>query len=156
MAMTYFHLIGKTHDNSDFINPLEILWPVTQKIIEELRIHFKCDIVAYILMKNHYHLIIKINPRLVSLFAEQLNTKICKHSREEFQRPYIEIIKSNVYLQNCYRYIYQNSRRAGLCLNVENYPFSTLFYLYRQLPLFLTVTDRLGFCDKYKLWWINK
>ncbi|MDH5414968.1 MAG: hypothetical protein OEW87_12585, partial [Flavobacteriaceae bacterium] len=65
------------------------------------------------------------------------------------------LVKSQSYLYNCYRYVYQNPVRAKLVNKCENYPYSTLFYKTRGSQLPIALYDIFGFKDEFALHWLN-
>lgn len=93
----------------------------------------KYEIVAYCLMDNHVHLLIKTDDcsnisnlmlRLGTSYASYYNGKY-SHSGHVFQGRYAcEIIKDEKYLMTCIRYIHNNPVKAGISSR-ESYRWSS-------------------------------
>jgi putative transposase len=88
---------------------------------------------AFILMSNHYHLLLTTPDANIDTFMRFLNSEFSKNLRQKTQLPnrmfgkryHSTIIKNENYLLNCYRYIFQNSIRANIVKKGFDYPFSS-------------------------------
>jgi len=108
-------------------------------------------VLAYCLMDNHIHLLIKDNedglvPAMRSIgtaYAVYFNEKYSR-SGHLFQNRYnSESIDNETYLFTALRYIHQNPVKAGMCLSVATYPWSSdRFYRNPALNTFVN-TDIL-------------
>lgn len=100
------------------------------KINKEL---LNIEIIAYCLMDNHVHLLIRtedcsrvsnLMQRLGTSYAEYYNGKYT-HSGHVFQGRYAcEIVKDEIYLMTCIRYIHNNPVKAGVSTR-EMYKWSS-------------------------------
>lgn len=144
-----FHITGKTTDESWFKKPISHVW---EKSIKDLTRSYLCyhgDIISFVLMSNHYHLLLKIQKSRLKSFLKELNS-------EGFSQYKVQVIKNRKYLLNTYKYIYQNPKRAGITNRIENYPYSTMFYLSRGKNFLCPIFDRFGVSDEFKLQWLNR
>jgi REP element-mobilizing transposase RayT len=119
--------------------------------IEKIRKHIYpvCDILAWCLMPNHFHLLIQANDKSIELTNEkhrpalqQLSKNIgttlssysqainkarkrkgslFAHSTEARQRN----LQGNEYAKNCFFYIHQNPLQAGLVKKLEDWDYSS-------------------------------
>jgi REP element-mobilizing transposase RayT len=91
---------------------------------------FKC--YAWVLMENHYHLLLRVNEHSLSVFMRQLNSKYARWFRKKYHsRGYLfqDRFKSIVtqdqgYIERLVRYIHLNPVRSGICgkeNKLENY-----------------------------------
>ena len=91
---------------------------------------FKC--YAWVLMENHYHLLLRVNEHSLSVFMRELNSKYARRFRKKYQsRGYLfqDRFKSIVtqdqgYIERLVRYIHLNPVRSGICgkeKKLENY-----------------------------------
>lgn len=144
-----YHVTGKTNSGAWFKQPISKVW---DKSIKELTRSYLCyhgDIISFVLMSNHYHLLVKINESKLDSFLKELNAEI-------FDEHKVQIVKNRKYLLNTYKYIYQNPKRAGVTNKIENYPYSTMYYLARGKSFICPVFDKFGSPDEFKLQWLNK
>ena len=91
------------------------------------------ELLGYVIMNNHYHLILKLREipmqhfmhRIISKYARSYN-KQNKRSGHVFEGRYNSIpVKDELHLQDLLRYVHQNPVRAGICEQVQDYCWST-------------------------------
>jgi len=118
-------------DDVDRLNFLSILGRMSER--------FVVDVYAYVLMPNHYHLLIKTNDPNLSRSMQWLGTTYTghfnrRHSRSGhlFQGRFKSILVENdVYLMQLSCYIHRNPLRAGLVERLADYRWSSyLAYAY--------------------------
>lgn len=121
------------YDDEDRHNFLDIL--------ERMSERFDIDTYAYVLMNNHYHLLIKTNASNLSRSMQWLGTTYTgrfnrRHSRSGhlFQGRFKSIIVENdAYLIQLSCYIHRNPVRAGLVKRLADYRWSSYpSYAYRR------------------------
>jgi len=113
------------YDNADRQNFLNILGSMSER--------FNIDIYAYVLMTNHYHLLVKTNKANLSRSLQWLGTTYTgrfnrRHDRRGhlFQGRFRSIIVENdAYLIQLSFYIHRNPVRAGLVERLANYRWSS-------------------------------
>ena len=90
-------------------------------------------IIAYCIMNNHAHILIKTEDiNKLSKYMQRLNTKFGRYYNERHERVgYVfrdryksEGIYCEEQLYNCIKYIYDNPVKAGICNTPEEYPYS--------------------------------
>jgi putative transposase len=144
-----FHITARTANDLYFEVPISTVWKECLEKLKAAQLAYPLDIHSFVLMNNHYHLLLKGPSHLVMPFMEKFKLKYFK----EFK---YEAIQSKKYLFHTYRYIYQNPVRANLVKNVEDYPYSSIFYLVRRKNFTIPLVDKYGFNDEFKLNWLNK
>ncbi|NLC25273.1 MAG: hypothetical protein GX777_01400 [Fastidiosipila sp.] len=91
------------------------------------------ELLGYVIMSNHYHLILKLKEipmqqfmhRIISQYARTYN-KQNKRSGHVFEGRYNSIpVKDEHHLLDLLRYVHQNPVRAGICKKVHDYCWST-------------------------------
>lgn len=90
-------------------------------------------IIAYALMSNHYHLIIRVGNRGMSKGMCELNTAYALHFNAEHgrinhlfgKRYWNRYIRSDASLRNAVRYVVQNPRRAGIAGPLEGHVWTS-------------------------------
>ncbi len=99
-----------------------------------LKRDYECELLQFVLMSNHYHLLIYTPLKNLSASMLYLHREIAKRANLKSQRinhffggRYKScLIDSEQYYWNCIKYIFRNPVDAGMCEYVEDYPFSTL------------------------------
>ena len=122
---------------------------------------------SFVLMANHFHLLISAPEGNLSnallYFMRETSKQITRLSGRINQtygnRNYKTRITRYHHFLNTYKYVYQNPAQAGVCTHVENYPFSTLNGLCGFSKLIIPVNDELLFQESFQireLDWLNK
>lgn len=145
----YFHICARTHGDENFSCPIATVWELCIRKMGQAYNSTQVDIIGFVLMNNHYHLIIKAN-------FEMLNEFMCIYKFSFFQNFHYEIIRSNKYLHHAYRYIYQNPIRAKISNRVQDYPYSFISKIKNERSLPFPIIDKFGVLDEYKLFWLNQ
>ncbi len=102
-------------------------------VLEEMSKRFEVDIFAYVLMSNHYHLLIRTNQPNLSKSMQWVGTTYTrrfnlKHFRSGhlFQGRFKSILVQNdAYLMQLSCYIHRNPLRAGLVNRLADYRWSS-------------------------------
>ncbi|WP_310588278.1 transposase [Dyadobacter sp. CY345] len=108
-----------------------------KKIETHLQKH--CDLLAYCLMPNHFHLLIatKVNlsddlinkaiQTILSSYSQAINKQENRTGSLFQQHTKTKSLESNaIYAETCFHYIHQNPLRAGLVRDIENWEFSSV------------------------------
>jgi REP element-mobilizing transposase RayT len=112
-------------------------------LLGELRERFDIEIHAYVLMGNHYHLLVKTLEANLSKVMQWFGTTFTRKFNianqaggHLFQGRFKSIIVQNAaYLLRLSCYIHRNPLRAGLVERLADYPWSSYKnYAYKQKP----------------------
>ena len=135
------------------------------ELTEELAERFNLEIYAYVLMGNHYHLLLKTVEANLSKAMQWFGTiytrkfNLNNHtSGHLFQGRFKSIIVENdAYLMRLSCYIHRNPLRAGVVDRLADYKWSSyLFYGYKKKgPDWLktaTILDYLSASDPHKVY----
>lgn len=132
-----YHVRARSNNREWFYIPISDLWKIFLKQFQEVSVRYNAHIVAFVLMSNHYHLLIETPLGNLGLIMNYLQREVSRsvgaisgRTNHVFGGTYKgTLIANSRYLHNVYRYVYQNPLRAGLCNKVESYPFSTIRFL---------------------------
>jgi putative transposase len=143
---------------------MPVMWSLSKKCLQEAHELHPIELVSFVLMGNHYHMILFTPKANIDLFMYEFNKRLALAIK--MQTGQINkmlggrykwcLIRSHHYFSNCYRYVYQNPMRAGIITACEDYPFSTLHYLYEHKIFPIPIHDQFGFKDGYALRWLNQ
>lgn len=140
------------------------VWNICLSALKQANRKHGIELINFVLMNNHYHLMLRTPEENLDRFMYELNKRISQDIRAKagkvnqvFGGRYKWcLIQSNRYLANCYRYVYQNPLRAGIARSCEDYPYSTLHYVVHKKEFPVQIYDHFGLKDEYNLKWINE
>lgn len=103
------------------------------KEIKEYQKKFDYELLAYVIMDNHYHLIVRTIKSSISEIMFNINNVMGKYLNRElnrtghiFEERYnCKIIDSDSYLVWLLRYIHRNPIRANICSDLNQYKWSS-------------------------------
>lgn len=103
------------------------------KILEKCKKASEFKLYSYCLMRNHVHLIIKVEKepldvvfkRICGRYAYWFNTKYQRVGHLFQDRFRSEPIENETYILNVLRYIHQNPIKAGYSKEIKEYPYSS-------------------------------
>lgn len=129
-----YHITSRSNSKEWFYIPSQECWKISLELLEKGQNEFQVDLHAFVLMNNHYHMMIKTPhcdiDKFMHFFNKSLSSRINMSAgriNHVFGGNYKwSIIDSQRYYANALKYLYQNPVRAGLSQNVESYPYSTL------------------------------
>ena len=108
-------------------------------LLKEYGEKFGFDLYGYVIMSNHYHLIIKLSDVPLQDIMHRINNKFSKDFNKKYKRTghvfenrYKSILViDDKYLLSLLRYVHQNPVIAHMCKNVYDYIWSS-DRLYRE------------------------
>jgi len=123
-------------------------------------------LIGYVLMDNHYHLLIQTMDIKLQKIMHQINNKYSKYFNaiyercgHVFQGRYkASLIRDERYLIKVLAYIHQNPVKAGICKRVEDYKWSSDKFYRKKLNGFIETRTMIeiiekGFSDSKKNYW---
>lgn len=163
-AHTPYHVTSRSNNKEWFALPMPEVWKICLEAMELAHDKHPVDVISFVLMNNHYHLMLITPEANLDLFMYEFNKLISLRLRERsghinkmFGSRYKWcLIRSQKYFKNCYRYVYQNPLRAGIIHKCEDYPYSTAYIKAKGKKFPIPLCDVLGFMDEFKLMWLNE
>ncbi len=135
-----YHLIQRGNNKEFIFNKMEDKEYILN-LIKEYRNIMGFELYGYVIMSNHYHLIIRISEaplkdimhRINNKFSRYFNIKY-KRSGHVFENRYKGILViDDRYLLSLLRYVHQNPVNAKMCTRVEDYFWSSdKYYRYNN------------------------
>ncbi|MBK25594.1 MAG: hypothetical protein CME70_16475 [Halobacteriovorax sp.] len=153
-----YHVYIRTTNKDWFKIPMYRMWELCFECLEYALDKENVVIHAFVLMSNHYHLLVTTPESNLDKFMEHFNRRLSKKINQEakmqnhkFANRYKwTIVGTRSYLFNIYRYIYQNPIRAGLCQRCIDYPYTSLRFSPSQLRI-LGIKVHLNYFE-YRQW----
>ena len=131
----YYHIYNRTvgfkklfYSHDDYVYYTDLL--------KEIDFSPCCDLIAYCLMPNHYHYLVRITdknlfPKKMSFFFSKYLYSLQQHQIESgryfVNRYQNKLITDESYLIHLCCYIHLNSVKAGLVDSVEAWPYSNYY-----------------------------
>jgi putative transposase len=138
----FYHVMGRGNGSQD-IYLSDIDRRIFLDLIGEFYDRFNIDVYAYVLMGNHYHLLLRTLEanlsRAMQWFGTSYTQKFNMHNQRcghLFQGRFKSILVENdAYLLRLSCYIHRNPLRAGIVERLVDYPWSSYpFYAYKYKP----------------------
>ena len=137
------------------------------KLLYELNSQHNIQIIAYCIMNNHAHMLIKCeNIDEMSKYMKRVNIKFSRYYNKKHNRVgYVfrdrfksQGIYSEKHMYNCIRYIYENPVKAGICKRPDEYPYSNYkknenleIYNNEDFLSFIDTEEDTNMCCEYML-----
>ena len=137
----YYHITARSNNREFFYLPILNVWDIMSHKLEELQRRFQIKIAAFVLMNNHFHLLV-LSPeedidKVMYFFMKDVTLEIQRVSgriNKIFGGRYKGCVIDNYrYLINVLKYIYRNPVEVNLCEKAEDYPYSTLFSASKRI-----------------------
>jgi len=121
------------------------------------------NLYGFCLMGNHVHLLIRPGKESLELIFKRIGSKYVywynwkyKRCGHLFQDRYLsEAVENDQYFSAVLRYIHQNPVKAGMCISIEDYKWSS-YNDYRTKSGITDVEFALGIIGESKLEWFMK
>jgi len=129
-----YHITSRANNKKFFTIPLPQLWSIFNEIFSYLIKEYQINIHSFVLMDNHYHLIVSTPNSDLSAVMTYLNRETAKRANKFtgqinhfFGGKYKwSVITTEFYYLNALKYVFQNPVDAKICKNVQDYSFSSL------------------------------
>lgn len=159
-----YHVTARTNNKDKFELDLSEVWRIFEDQLYFIHHAFGVRIHSFVLMNNHFHLIIsdpdlKLDQALRWLMTEtsrEIGRQTGKINRVWGQRNYKCLVGNYHYYLHVYKYVYRNPIEAGISIKAEDYPFSTLSRMLGKKQLAFPIIDDLLMSDlEQNLRWLN-
>jgi len=137
-AGAYYHVLSRGNNRCSIFNT-EDDYNTFLELLEEFADRFQITVYAYVLMGNHYHLLLRTNQANLSKAMQWLGTTYTrrfniknKQSGHLFQGRFKSILVENAsYFLTLSCYIHRNPLRAGMVNRLMDYKWSSYpYYAY--------------------------
>lgn len=132
-----YHVTARCWNKEWFSLPLHEVWDIFSEQLTFMRWGFQAEILAFVLMNNHFHLLIRTPQsnldKIMAFFMRETTRSINKRIgriNQAFGGPHFRcVIESHHYYMHAYKYVYLNPVKGGLVSRCEDYSFSSLNFL---------------------------
>jgi putative transposase len=160
-----YHVTARCINRDWFKIPKEIVWSLFCDHLYFATHAYTARIHAFVLMSNHFHLIVSTPEANIDKIMWYLMTEVSRgitleagRINQTFGGPYYaSLIRSDHYYLHAYKYLYRNPVDAQLAERVEDYKYSTLNALLGRssLSIPLLADDLLFENIERTLAWLN-
>lgn len=160
-----YHVTARTNNREWFGLDMNEVWEIFEAQLFFIHHAFGVRIHSFVLMNNHFHLIIsdpylKLPSAMRWLMTEtskEIGRRTNRINRIYGQRNYKCLIDSAHYFMHAYKYVYRNPVQAQLSKKAEHYPYSTLHGLLGFSKLVIPVTENILIFEEVEgiLNWLN-
>ena len=160
-----YHVSARCHNREWFNIPLEDVWKIFENYLFFIHHSFKIEILSFVLMSNHFHLLLKAPEGNLSeamrYFLGETSRQIGRSANRinqtygtRFSR---SLIHSHHYYLCAYKYVYRNPVKAEICERVEEYRYSSLAILLGQRKSVLPLSEDLTLFSDFEgtMKWLN-
>jgi putative transposase len=161
-----YHVTARSNSKEWFYLPTNKVWEIFAHYLTLATLSYRWRIHAFVLMNNHYHLLVTTPEGNLDKAMRYLHTEVSRKISIQAQRINLifgssyhsTMIKNHLYYQHAYKYVYRNPIEARLCQKVEDYSFSTLNRLLGMQNLPFPTFDNLGLITNptAQLAWLNQ
>ena len=129
-----YHIVCRSRNRDWYDLPMKTMWKIALNSFAFAMEKYPVEINAFVLMSNHYHLLVTTPDANIDKFMFEFNRKFSELVRQNsgrinqiFGGRYEwSLVKDHYYLSTVYRYIYRNPVDAGIVAKVEDFPYSSL------------------------------
>jgi putative transposase len=137
-----YHCVARTNNKEPF-HSLPDTWRIFSRELSFISKHYGVTIFAFVLMSNHYHLLLKVGDKIpLGRVMNYFQAKLSRTLNLRNQR--INHVFGGQYrgsrITECshfdvvFRYVLQNPLKANLCTDVRAYEYSTAYSYYLKAP----------------------
>jgi putative transposase len=138
-----YHVTVRSNNKDWFYIPQAEVWSIHEKTWKKTFNHYNFLIHSYVLMSNHFHLIISTPNEDLDLIMRYFLTESSRSIQKAAQRiNHIyggrykwSVLHSSLALAYAYKYVHRNPVRADMCAKVEDYIFNAHFSANKRIPL---------------------
>jgi len=129
-----YHITNRSNNREFFYIESAALWPIFLKCFRQMTDQFRCQVHAFVLMSNHYHLLVSTPDSNIGEAMKYLHREVAREVNRRtgrinhfFGGRYKwSVIHDENYYWNAVKYIFRNPVRAGICEAPTGYAYSSL------------------------------
>jgi len=158
-----YHVIARGN-NKEYIFNENIDKGYFMKLLKENMEGMSYRIYGFVLMGNHYHIILQVFGKKLQEIMHQINNKYSKYFNYKYKRVghvfqgryKAIIVQDERYLISLIRYLHQNPVKAGICRSVGEYKWSSDVFYRTNNNSFVSIETVLDMLSKDRKEAINQ
>lgn len=144
-----YHVVSRTNQRSWFKIPMKEVWKIAMTSLKIANEKHPVNIHAFVLMSNHYHLVIDTPDSNIDKFMYEFNKNFSLSLRvasglqnKMFGGRYKwSLLTSRPHYLNVLKYVFRNPVKAQICQQVENYSFSSFKNFSLQINSYIDYSE---------------
>ncbi|MEK6579972.1 MAG: hypothetical protein AABZ55_12150, partial [Bdellovibrionota bacterium] len=144
-----YHVTARANNRETFPLPLDQLWEIIGFECLVLTIAYEVKIHALVLMPNHIHMLLTVPRHDLGLAMNVFLSSVTRSSNmlsgrsgHLFGGPYYgSLISGTHYFGHALKYVYRNPVESLMCLNVQDYDYSSLSFITGRQPYRFPIFD---------------
>lgn len=144
-----YHVTLRSINKMHFELGADVLWDYICDQLLFCTYAFKIEIHSFVLMSNHYHMIVRTPNSNIDKFMNYFNRELSREislktgrlNQKFGNRYYSTIIDNLAYYGHAYKYVYRNPVESLMCLNVQDYDYSSLSFITGRQPYRFPIFD---------------
>lgn len=161
-----YHVTARSNNKEWFYAPVEVVWKVfCEKLVLNSEL-YRTEIHAFMLMSNHFHMILStpegnlgdVMRHLLTEVAKELQRSTGRENHIFGSRYTWSLLDSGYALAYVFKYVYRNPVRSRIVQNAEEYPFSTVVLQRTNPPVVEGYSDLWQYIPRNigeRLDWLN-
>ncbi|MCB9026540.1 MAG: transposase [Bdellovibrionaceae bacterium] len=129
-----YHIMNRSNNKEFFYLDKKQLWLIFVEVLSKIHKTLGCEMHFFVLMSNHYHLIMSTPNLKLTEAMTYLHREVAKEANRRMGRVNHFfggrykwcVVDNDGYYWNVVKYVLRNPVEAGICKNVEEYPFSSI------------------------------
>lgn len=165
-----YHVVNRSNNREWFYVPIEEAWGIFCEILRRASGLYGTEIHTFVLMSNHYHMMVSTRRENLHRFMRYFQTEVCREIQRRAERinhvfgtryKWSTMWTSDVYAI-AYKYVMRNPVKAGLSQRVEEYRYSSMaewVVSAHQLPIVERIdglAEQLPRLHQERLVWLNQ
>jgi putative transposase len=158
-----YHVISRSNHKTWFHIPLTEVWRIVTKSLFVANKKFPIDLHAFVLMSNHYHMVLTTPDGNISDFMYEFNKNFSLELRIKSHlinrmfggRYKWSLIQNQKHYYEVMKYVFLNPNKAGMTQDASDYEFSTLNIQKKNLYFPLTIKSNFNTLDSNFLNWVH-
>ena len=153
-----YHVIQRG-SNREYIFEKDIYKGYLINILKETKAKYDFKLYGYVIMDNHYHMIIQTIDTPISKVMHNINFHYGKYYnyKEERTGPVFDdrykgiLVENERYLLQLLKYIHLNPVRANMCLSIEDYKWSSDVFYRRNMKNVVDIDEILDMLSSNRI-----
>ncbi len=149
-----YHVIARGN-NREFIFRDNIDKGYFIKLLRQAMEGTNYRVFGYVLMDNHYHILMQTMDRKLQVLMHQINNRYSKYFNLKYDRVghvfqgryKAALVQDERYMIRVLRYIHQNPVKANMCRDIDSYKWSTDIFYRNGVKSFVDVDIILDMID---------
>lgn len=130
-----YHITCRSNLKIWYSIPMQEVWEIAMVSFSQALSKYPANIHAFVLMNNHYHLVIDTPHSNIDKFMYEFNKMFSKKLRQRTNlvnkmfgsRYRWSLIYENIHYLHVLKYVFRNPVKANISNLVEEYPYSSLY-----------------------------